>query len=62
MKSKSKTKAAHELIVGVRVKRRRFPEFAKLLTKLAMPLVQLPEWAKLKACKVERRRPRTEAP
>jgi hypothetical protein len=53
MKSKSKTKAASELIVGVRVKRRRFPEFARLSTKSAVPLVQLPEWAKLKACKVD---------
>ena len=53
MKSKSKTKAATELIVGVRVKRRRFPEFARLSPKSAVQLVQLPEWAKLKACKVD---------
>ena len=53
MKSKSKTKSATELIVGVRVKGRRYPELSKLAPKNAHQVVQLPEWASLKACRID---------
>ncbi len=53
MKSKSKTKSTTELIVGVRVKSRRYPELSKLTAKTANQVVQLPEWAILKACQID---------
>jgi hypothetical protein len=53
MKSKSKTKSAAELIVGVKVKSRRYPELSKLGVKRARQVVQLPDWAILKACQID---------
>ena len=51
MKSKSKTKSASELIVGLKVKTRRYPGLHEL-AKAAQGAVKLPEWASLKAYRV----------
>lgn len=50
-KSKSKTKSAAELVLGLKVKTRRYPRLHALhgLTQEAREAVRLPEWAALKA-------------
>ena len=52
-KSKSKAKSGTDLNVCVRVKSRRFPDLTKTNVKQVRQIVQLPEWAILKACQVD---------